>query len=466
MISRTDAQDQPRPSIAYEHWPWDWFRRPTTGHRWRCPPSGDWCFDTKAAADSRAAEVDVEIRRGSYVVPAETKQTLGAYAQKWLDVNSAGPTTALRYEATVRNHIVEHLGRRELRSLNQPSISQGWIRTLQDGGLEVSTIESIFDILSSILGVAVEDGLLSKNPCKAKSVKLPTAIKKKIIPWSLERVRAVIAGLPKRFQAGGKLASGCGLRQGEVFGFAVEDIDFKGGWIHVNRQVRLVGTKPVFALPKGSKIRSVPLPAQFAAALKAHMKEFRPVEVTLPWAKPDGEPKTFRLLFVDQKGRAYNRSVFNMGDWQRALAAAGVIPPRERGARYLQAAREDGMHALRHGYAFVLLDAGESIKALSEYLGHSDPGFTLRTYTHLLPSSEIRTRKAIDDAFTGAPAEEAQGTSVPQRNACALNVPWPPDGPSPARKRARPEDPARPSRNPSSGPHQAIRLMPRLMQPV
>ena len=31
--------------------------------------------------------------------------------------------------------------------------------------------------------------------------------------------------------------------------------------------------------------------------------------------------------------------------------------------------------------ASVLLDAGESIKALSEYLGHSDPGFTLRTYT-------------------------------------------------------------------------------------
>jgi hypothetical protein len=65
----------------------------------------------------------------------------------------------------------------------------------------------------------------------------------------------------------------------------------------------------------------------------------------------------------------------------------------------------------------VLLDAGESIKALSEYLGHSDPGFTLRTYTHLLPSSETRTRKAIDDAPTEAEAEGdppgAQGTSVP-----------------------------------------------------
>ncbi|KUN93647.1 hypothetical protein AQJ67_38600 [Streptomyces caeruleatus] len=99
---------------------------------------------------------------------------------------------------------------------------------------------------------------------------------------------------------------------------------------------------------------------------------------------------------------------------------------RERGARYLQAAPEDGIHALRHAYASVLLDAGESIKALSEYLGHSDPGFTLRTYTHLLPSSETRTRKAIDDVFAEAEAE-AEGDrpalrahQCPQRNPCAL----------------------------------------------
>ncbi len=46
------------------------------------------------------------------------------------------------------------------------------------------------------------------------------------------------------------------------------------------------------------------------------------------------------------------------------------------------------MHALRHFYASVLLDAGESIKALSEYLGHSDPGFTLR-----------RPRSRIDPYF-------------------------------------------------------------------
>jgi len=57
---------------------------------------------------------------------------------------------------------------------------------------------------------------------------------------------------------------------------------------------------------------------------------------------------------------------------------------------------------LRHYFASVLLDAGESIRAVSDYLGHSDPGFTLRVYTHLMPSSEDHTRRAIDAAFSSS----------------------------------------------------------------
>jgi integrase len=85
-----------------------------------------------------------------------------------------------------------------------------------------------------------------------------------------------------------------------------------------------------------------------------------------------------------------DRRHFNTYVWKAALLAAEVEP-----------SRANGTHALRHFYASVLLDAGESIKAVAEYLGHSDPGFTLRTYTHLLPSSAQRMRQAVDRALTG-----------------------------------------------------------------
>ena len=55
----------------------------------------------------------------------------------------------------------------------------------------------------------------------------------------------------------------------------------------------------------------------------------------------------------------------------------------------------------------VLLDGGVSIRAVSEYLGHHDPGFTLRTYAHLMPDTEDRARDTIDAAHA-APAESVR----------------------------------------------------------
>ena len=51
------------------------------------------------------------------------------------------------------------------------------------------------------------------------------------------------------------------------------------------------------------------------------------------------------------------------------------------------------MHALRHFYASIQLEAGTSIRSVAEYLGHSDPGFTLRACTHLMPSREDRASR-------------------------------------------------------------------------
>ncbi|MFJ4097835.1 site-specific integrase [Amycolatopsis japonica] len=66
--------------------------------------------------------------------------------------------------------------------------------------------------------------------------------------------------------------------------------------------------------------------------------------------------------------------------------------------------RADGMHALRHFFASMLPSRAVSIKELAEHLDHSDAGFSLRTYTHLVPSSHERARQAIDAVFGQAAA--------------------------------------------------------------
>lgn len=49
-----------------------------------------------------------------------------------------------------------------------------------------------------------------------------------------------------------------------------------------------------------------------------------------------------------------------------------------------------------HFFASEELEAGESVVSLARWLGHSDPGFTLRKYSHFLPRAGARGSAAID----------------------------------------------------------------------
>jgi integrase len=52
------------------------------------------------------------------------------------------------------------------------------------------------------------------------------------------------------------------------------------------------------------------------------------------------------------------------------------------------------------------------IRALSEYLGHHDPAFTLRIYAHLMPGSEDRARQAIEAALSAQKAASSDTSGV------------------------------------------------------
>jgi len=43
-----------------------------------------------------------------------------------------------------------------------------------------------------------------------------------------------------------------------------------------------------------------------------------------------------------------------------------------------------GFHSFRHTCASLLFEAGKDVKQVQEWLGHHDPGFTLKTYVHLM----------------------------------------------------------------------------------
>lgn len=140
-------------------------------------------------------------------------------------------------------------------------------------------------------------------------------------------------------------------------------------------------------------------------ALAEHLRTWPAQEITLPWNVPGGPPTTARLIVTSMRSLAVAANDFNRNYWKAALEAAGVPS-----ARY-----ENGLHDLRHFFASALLDQGESLKAVAEWLGHTDPAFTLATYTDLMPSSgDERTKSAIASVYDRRPTGDCDGPTTAQ----------------------------------------------------
>jgi integrase len=354
----------------------------------------------KRLAEKWLAQLEADMSRGTYTDPKADRTTFQQFTEQWLATRGGDPNTQASMTSQFRLHVFPHIGTRPV-STFQPTHIRRLLAAMAEAGIRGSYARVIYSGVRAALTAAVDDGYLPRNPCSVRSVKAPSVEPKRVVPWSAARVFAVREALPTRYRATVDVGAGCGLRQGEILGLAVESLDFAVETVHVDHQLKYSRGIPVFAPPKGGKLRDVPLPAPVAGALRCHMEDFPPVEITLPWGTPDGPLVTKRLIFSTKPGQFVRRSVFNVYHWKPALAAAGVIAEPGEGEGYI-GAREHGMHALRHFYASVLLDGGESIKAVSEYLGHHDAGFTLRTYTHLMPSSQARTLETVSAVFRPA----------------------------------------------------------------
>ncbi|MGW1517576.1 tyrosine-type recombinase/integrase [Streptomyces sp. NPDC002287] len=365
----------------------------------------------KRLAEQWLNETAADMARGHYIDPRAGRITFQQFAEKWVATHTTEINSREAAERRLRLHAYPYIGSRPVPSF-QPGHIRTWLGQLEQRVRTSSHRRIIFGTVSAAFSAAVDDGLISKNPCRARSIQIPKPAQPRVTPWTTTQVLAVRAALPKHLRTTVDIAGGCGLRQGEVFGLDEAEVDFEGGWLRVEHQLKRIRGKYVFAPPKGGKTRAVPLPDSVAAALLAHRKAHPPVKVALPWRTPDGPLVAKSLFFSGEAGDFVRVSYFNDFMWKPALAVAGIIPPAEGGERYASA-RQHGMHALRHFYASVLLDSGENIRALSQYLGHSDPGFTLRTYTHLMPSSEGRTRKAVDGLFL-APPDHDHGPGTAQ----------------------------------------------------
>lgn len=200
-------------------------------------------------------------------------------------------------------------------------------------------IQQAYRLVHAALAQAVEDGLLTVNPCRVKGASAHRSPERP--PATPGEVSVIAANMPPRYAAAVVAAAWSGLRAGELFGLARRHIDLDSGTVRVERQLGPHGRG--FAATKNKQARTVHLPELVVEQLRGHLAEFTA-------ARPDA------LVFATDSGQpvhAANRQKM----WQRARRAAG---------------REDlRWHDLRATGATFAAQSGASLREVQARLGHS-----------------------------------------------------------------------------------------------
>jgi integrase len=383
--------------------------------------------DPEKCASAFDAKVKATLDDGSYVDPHDANTTFQEFAEDWRKTRPYDLVRAVRVERLFRLHVhaaphtpgrtptgAPALGHRTLKELGRrPSITQAWISGMKLGD---GSKGQVITLVSSVFIAAIDDGLMSRNPTRAQSVTRPKPDRKKARPWTLDQVEAMSAALPPRYALLPYLGAGTGMRQAEMFGLAMDDIEFlsRRPFIHVRRQVRVVVGVACFAPIKNRKEHDVPLAESLCPILAEHIRLHPPVVVTLPWRRPDGDPVSFKLIVTRPDGRPWKGPGFDQANWYPAQEKAGIMPRRRQGEKR-KPARDQGMHVLRHTAASAWLSAGADIVAVAAWLG--DTVETVhRTYAHLMPDADDRGRKAMDQFFRRAD-DKGSALNVPSDGA-------------------------------------------------
>jgi integrase len=236
-----------------------------------------------------------------------------------------------------------------------------------------ATVRQVYAITRTIFRAAVEDKLLAESPCR--KIALPELPDDKIVPLTVEQVRKIADAAPDDLRAMIVLGAATGLRSGELLGLTVDRVDFLRRSVSVEQQlVYIDGQVPFMGPPKTKASRRVvPVPRFALDELAAHLAAFPPGEDRLVFHSPTTRGPILRTTLNSR--------------WRRTLRRAGM-PETTR------------LHHLRHHYASVLIDGGESVKVVQERLGHASAVETLKVYAHLWPSSDERTRAVVEAAWT------------------------------------------------------------------
>jgi len=298
--------------------------------------------------------------------------TLKEFCPRFIDgyarANRQKASTVFTKERILELHLVPALGRRKLDCITNEDVAH---LKASFASFAPKTINNVLNVLSKLLNVAVEWGVIERRPCNIKLLKTITPIMSFYEDDQYERLVGAAKKIDGRVHLMVLLGGDAGLRRGEIAALKQCDVDARRNQLHVQR----AAWRGLEDSPKGGRGRIIPMTDALASALTANRHLRGPYVL----CEDGGKPADENLL----------------QDWmEQATRRAGLNVTRS-------------LHILRHTFCSRLAMKGAPAKAIQELAGHQNLGTTLR-YMHLSPAARESAIRLLNGShFFGEIVETA-----------------------------------------------------------
>lgn len=338
-------------------------------------------FKSRTDANAFQSQLDGTIKaekQGRDALHSEVfKDAAEAYCAKLrTGYNGAHPleaNTVANYERQMA-YVYPFLGTLRVGEITYDILCDMRDRMLADERFSRNMVEKTIKMLRTFFNRMIDEKVIQSNPAARVIVANKTgrhddtAVTRKDI-HSKADVKAILElaevwsndtspGMSKRLRAWKRykvilhLMFYCGMRESECAGLARMDVNFDTGTITVSQRADMVSRKIGTVKSKAAR-RVVTLPDHLIGMLRDHLRSHN-----------------HELVFATETGKPWIKTNFRARCWDLVQEQAGVT--------------YRNLHAARHFFASLMIENGADARTLSELIGHADPAFTIRVYTHLL----------------------------------------------------------------------------------
>lgn len=305
---------------------------------------------------------------------------LRTFAANWLEAAATThkKSTVRFYTDNIENHIVPILGDYDISKVTRAEVRK-LLSALKLKGLQPKTVTGVIRTLSTLLSEAVEDGKLPANPALRpgrlqRRMRDPNAPKREEIdPFTRAEVDLLTETAARHYPEWHPFllcAVRTGMRMGELRALHWGSIDWRERFLRVENNF----VEGQFTTPKNGHDRNVDMSMQLRATLRLWRRKQR-----IAWLAK-GKPLPELVFPEPASGKPLDDS---------KIRKAMIAIAKKADVRV----RKKPIHVLRHTFASLLIQQGESIVYVKDQMGHSSIDVTVKAYVHLIPGGN---RSAVD----------------------------------------------------------------------